>query len=138
FNSLVLLNISAVLLATIGGFGSIFALLISPQIRAYNRISVYIAFISLFALAVLIDLLIKKYNKSKLHYTAMVGVICILIIIGILDQTDRSLIPNYQLLKEEYLNDREFVGNIESSVPESSIIYQLPYVPFPENPPVYK
>ncbi|HVQ37387.1 MAG TPA: hypothetical protein VMS31_07640, partial [Pyrinomonadaceae bacterium] len=46
-----LLNVSGVLLATIGGFASLFALLISPQMRSYNRVSVYLAFFSLFAVA---------------------------------------------------------------------------------------
>jgi hypothetical protein len=43
-----ILNLSAVLLGTIGGFGSLVALVISSKIRAYNRISIYIAFFSLF------------------------------------------------------------------------------------------
>ncbi|MBO0800330.1 MAG: hypothetical protein J2P31_16030, partial [Blastocatellia bacterium] len=43
------LNITAFLLGTIGGFSVIFALFVSPQIRSYNRISIYIAFFSLFA-----------------------------------------------------------------------------------------
>jgi hypothetical protein len=33
-----------VLLATVGGFGSVFNLVVSPQIRGYNRISVFIGF----------------------------------------------------------------------------------------------
>ena len=32
------LTLAVVLLATVGGFGSLFSLLISPEIRAYNRI----------------------------------------------------------------------------------------------------
>ena len=32
------LTLAAVLLATVGGFGSLFSLLVSPEIRAYNRI----------------------------------------------------------------------------------------------------
>ena len=44
------LNLAAVLVATLGGFGSLFNLLIFPEIRVYARISVYIAFFSLVAL----------------------------------------------------------------------------------------
>ncbi|MCL5019534.1 MAG: hypothetical protein M1426_03510, partial [Patescibacteria group bacterium] len=61
--NLSVLTVSAVLLATIGGFGSLFALIISPQIRAYNRISVYIAFFSLFAVVLIMENFSNKYLK---------------------------------------------------------------------------
>src|ERR1044072_6089056 len=47
-----ILNLFAVLLGTIGGLGSLFALFVSPAIRSYNRISVFIAFFALLAVAV--------------------------------------------------------------------------------------
>ncbi|HEX3184423.1 MAG TPA: hypothetical protein VHQ94_06490, partial [Pyrinomonadaceae bacterium] len=50
-DDLSVLNIFAVLLATIGGFSSIFGVLVSAGIRSYNRISVFIAFFSLLAVA---------------------------------------------------------------------------------------
>ena len=54
-NHLSVFNAAAVILGTIGGLGALFALLVSPQIRTYNRISIYIAFFSLFAVALLLD-----------------------------------------------------------------------------------
>src|SRR5262249_7412851 len=45
------LTLAAVLLATVGGFGSLFNLLVSPEIRAYARITPFIAFFSLAAVA---------------------------------------------------------------------------------------
>ena len=44
-----LLVIALVLLATVGGFGALFSLLISPAIRAYNRVAPFIAFLALAA-----------------------------------------------------------------------------------------
>ena len=52
------LNLAAVLVATLGGFGSLFNFLVFPEIRVYARISVYIAF---FALAALLQVL-KRYR----------------------------------------------------------------------------
>src|SRR5690606_22977322 len=43
----------AFLLGTVGGLGSLFALLVSAQIRGYNRISVFLAFTALAALGLL-------------------------------------------------------------------------------------
>ena len=50
-NHLSVLNLSAVLLGTIGGFGSLVAFFGLPQIRAYTRLSIFIACFVFFALA---------------------------------------------------------------------------------------
>ena len=63
--SLARLNLSAILLATIGGGGAVFAALISPQIRAYNRISVFIALFSLWAFFLLLQFVLKKWPIVK-------------------------------------------------------------------------
>src|SRR5262249_33948032 len=58
------LNLAAVLLGTIGGFGSAFALFISPEIRGYNRIGIYIGFFALFTMALVGDRLIQRHAYS--------------------------------------------------------------------------
>src|SRR5260370_590201 len=54
-----ILNIFAILLATIGGFGSVFGISVSSWIRCYNRMSVFIGLFSLVAVAVLADDLLQ-------------------------------------------------------------------------------
>jgi hypothetical protein len=49
YGPLAALTVFALLLGTIGGFGSIFNLVVMSQIRAYNRIGVFIAFFCFFA-----------------------------------------------------------------------------------------
>jgi phosphoglycerol transferase len=44
--TLAVLNFAAVLFATIGGFGSMFAWIVSPQIRTYSRMNVIIGFLA--------------------------------------------------------------------------------------------
>ncbi|MFX4261822.1 hypothetical protein ACOBQJ_06445 [Pelotomaculum propionicicum] len=131
-DSLSIFNLSAVLLATIGGFGFLFALII-PGIRSYNRISVYIAFFSLFAVNLLLDHLYQKYVKTKASRYLYYVLMAIILVIGILDQTNKSMVPRYDQLKSEYINDGEFVSQIESSLPAGAMVFQLPYVSFPEN-----
>ena len=58
--SLARLNIGAVLLGTVGGFSSLFAYLVTSQIRAYNRISIFIEFFAIFALVLLLAHVYKK------------------------------------------------------------------------------
>ena len=132
------LNIFAVLLGTIGGVGSLFALLISPSIRAYNRISVYIAFLSLFAFVILLHKIEKEYITSRSRKFIFFGMLGVILFIGVLDQTPRYLVPHYQQIKLTYNQDHEFINRIEANVPRNSMIFQLPFVPFPENPPVHK
>lgn len=132
------LNASALLLATTGGFGSLFAILISPQIRAYNRVSVYIAFFCLFAVVLLLEKIHCEYAKSKIARFFYYSVLGLILLIGIMDQTTEYFVPPYASLKAEYSNDADFVKKIEASIPKNAMIFQLPYVSFPENPPVHK
>lgn len=137
-NILSILNLSAILLSTIGGFGAIFAYLISPQVRCYNRASIFIALYSLFAIVILLDIFSQKYIKTKINRIFFLGLIGIILILGVLDQTSESFVPSYALAKEEYLNDETFIRSIEAVMPENAMIFQLPYVPFPEYPPINK
>lgn len=132
------LNLGALLLGTIGGFGVLFALLISPQIRAYNRISVYIAFFSLTAIAYLLDLLFRKLRTRPQRLLYHLGLLVVLVL-GVLDQTTTTFffVPEYEKIKSEYQSDADFINQIETSIPAGSMVFQLPYVPFPESPSIY-
>ncbi|MGE0131035.1 MAG: hypothetical protein AB7U82_23400 [Blastocatellales bacterium] len=132
FNHLSLLNASAVLIGTVGGFGSLFAHLVSPQIRAYNRISVFIAFFSFFAVALLLDLLARRLFQTGSRRIIFYVLIPLLILAGVLDQTKKQHQPDYKELKTEYLSDRDFIRQIESTMPRQAMIFQLPVQIFPE------
>ncbi len=137
-NNLSVLNLSAVLLATIGGFGSIFAYLVFYEIRCYNRISIYIAFFSLLVIVIFFRNCSRKYVNSHTKRLLFNAIICLALVVGVLDQTSNSFMPPYTSIKTEYLNDENFVKNIEAIMPENAMIFQLPYVHFPGCPPVYK
>lgn len=124
------LTVFAVLLGTIGGLGAVFAYAISPMIRSYNRISVFIAFFSLCAFF----LVLQKYLKPKWHMLLAV----FLLIIGLLDE-----IPLHDKLfafaetKKQFTQDQLFIASIEAQVVPQSLIFQLPVMGFPESMPVY-
>jgi phosphoglycerol transferase len=133
------LNLAAFLLGTIGGFGVLFALLVSPQIRAYTRISVFIAFFSFVVVAWLLDTLFKKLRTSQLRLVYHLG-LALVLMLGVLDQTTTTFffVPEYEKNKREYASDEDFVSRIEASLPPHSMVFQLPYMPFPESPPLYQ
>lgn len=139
-SQLSLLNICGVLLATVGGFGSVFALLISPQMRSYNRVSIYLAFFSLFAVVLLLEGFFRRRatsRRARIIFATSLGVILLL---GVLDQTGKGIyfVPAYAAFGSENASDVGFIGRIEATVPGGSMIFQLPYIPFPENPWVYQ
>lgn len=129
-----ILNIFAILYATSGGFGSIFALLAFSQLRGLDRISVFIAFFSLLTIAILLDLMQRKFCNTRLKQYIFNLLITLILIVGLLDQVSPKFVPNYLELRTRYLNDKQFVHAIENSIPQGSLVFQLPYVSYPEAP----
>lgn len=116
------LNIAAVLFTTMGGFSSLFSFFITPMLRSYNRISVYIAFISILAFCLIVD---KYFIKRNLvFYISFI----ILLLFSLYDQ-----IPNIDFNNKEksklFVMDKDFIKNIEMSIPEGSAVYQYPSHP---------
>lgn len=134
-HDLSMLNIFSVLLGIIGGFGFLFAVLVTNSIRSFNRISTYIAFFSLMAVGIGLEYLHQRLIKGRVIFCALIAV---LVIAGFYDQTIPGYVPDYRGTKTEFLSDAGFVNSIESSVSPGAMIFQLPYVPFPENPGVHK
>jgi phosphoglycerol transferase len=128
--SLATLNLGAVLLGTVGGFGALFAFAVYPQIRAYSRVAVVIGFLSLAAVALLLDRLTRA--RPRLGALALLA----MLLGGLVDQTTPLAVrPNAQA-KESFASDRGLIRAVEARVPPGSLIFQLPYVMFPEGPAV--
>jgi len=130
------LNLSALLFSTIGSFGSLFNLYVSPQIRAYNRISVFIAFFSLLAVAIVMQRYLDSLKPNTLFKKKLIPIfLTIFLCLGILDQTSNTFVPKYTEIKESFLRDKSFFRELENQLPAQAMIFQLPYLAFPEAPP---
>lgn len=132
FEHLSVLNLTALLLGTVGGFGSLVALLLTPQIRGYNRISIYISFFALFTVALLLEQLARRYFQYGGRRVLFGVLVLPLTMLGVLDQTHKHPLPDYAATKAEYQSDAEFFKRVEASVPARSMIFQLPAHIFPE------
>lgn len=130
------LNLFALLLATIGGFGSLIAVTLTPAIRGYNRISVFLAFFALFAVVACLDHWGKRLMAPGRPRFLWPALLTGLLALGLYDQTSASYVPDYPGVAARYTSDARFVGQIESLTPHADV-FQLPYVSFPESPPVY-
>ncbi len=138
FRNLSLLNIAAVLWATVGGFGSLFAYTLFPQFRGINRISVFIAFFALFFLVLLLETLARRLPQKKGSTFLFSIAASLLTFFGIWDQTTPSFIPPYSYIQKEYSSDARFFAAVESLMPNQAMVFQLPQMLFPETPAVHK
>lgn len=130
---LAFLNLFAILLAGMGGFGALFCL-IMPWIRDYNRISVFIGFFSLFAVVLFLDRFARRFAPAGRARVSFAAGLAALTVFGVWDQTPTSAVPDYLALRRTYEADAVFVRTIEASLPAGAAVFQLPYVPFPEAP----
>ena len=129
------LNIFCVLLATIGGFSSLFCLLVSPLIRGYNRISVFIAFFSLLAVGLILER-VRRFLMDR-GYSPWVfrGLVSCVILVGILDQIPAHIEAVYWAsprMEARWRNDAEFFSKVEESLPAHAMVFQYPHMNFPE------
>lgn len=134
-NKLSKMTVIMVLFTTVGGFAVIFAYFVTPDIRAYNRISIFIATISFFILAITLNNYVVKYKISTLKVALFIPFI---VIIGLYDQLFKtaSLKQNDVVIKEFNIH-KEFVKSIELiSNNDKILIAQYPFMPYPENGPI--
>lgn len=121
-----LLTISAVLIGTIGGFSAIIAQFF-PEIHAYNRISLYIAFFAILAITLILQLIFEQF-RTKSYFCSLFLVLLLLILtFGVYDQ-----VPATYALKagsdreKEFFTQDEFFSQIEKEMPSGSSVFILP------------
>jgi phosphoglycerol transferase len=135
-SDLSLLNLAAILLATIGGFAVVVATWVSASIRGYNRISIYIAFFSVLGLMIMLDAVRDRFAHSRRARRLFAFCTPVLLGVAILDQTTDRFIPPYARQAEDLETRALFIRMVESTLPEGAMLFQLPYMRFPENGPL--
>jgi phosphoglycerol transferase len=133
---LTVLTGSAVLLGTVGGFGALASWIGITWIRAYNRVSIFIAFCALAALGLLLDhwaSRLRPTHWTKLSFAAL-GIL--ILWFGVYDQAGLSAQPAYVRTNKDYLEDEEFIHQFEASVPRGTMVFQMPYQRFVEHTPL--
>jgi phosphoglycerol transferase len=133
-SDLAALNISLILFFTSGGLIMFFAIEF-PHIRSHARISIFISFICLTAIALLCDKIRQK------NYRLTTALFLTLFAFGILDQVGRisvgsgnphSLIIQSDEMKKRFNYDKTFFSDVEKSLPQKSAIFIFPVQNFPE------
>jgi hypothetical protein len=132
------LVISILLLANVGGLGSIFNTFVAPDIRCYNRIVVFVEFYSLLAMAILLTRACEWLERRKLGRVIPILAL-ILMVLAAADEADTRSYIDYsdpEARSETFYSDASFVRKIETLLPQNSMVFQLPVTDFPaEGPP---
>lgn len=128
------LNVMALLLATLAGFGSIIGIFIR-FIRGYNRISPYIIFFALLTMGLTAEKwLTQRTGKARAAFAA---VLAVLLVFGFWEQQGLYN-PKYESVQETWQQDEDFMAEVESAAGEGAMIFQLPYMKNFENGPQNK
>jgi phosphoglycerol transferase len=135
------LTIAGTLLATIGGFGAILSLIIGPDIRAYNRVSPFLAFFSFFVLTHPLSWTVEKIKRKLTHNNINNAIangivsagLFSLFVLALVDQSYavKPLLNRYSIDRLQTFEERHLVDNLERHHPQLTIFYQLPESPFP-------
>ena len=134
------LMLFGILLGTIGGLGSLIAHLGTPQIRAYNRVSIYLAFLALMAVGVAVDRLTR--SSWRIAVPLRVAAFALVLWVGLWDQLNNDWFRDDGYVKERkkiaarYREDRAFFAKIEAMFPDGGAVFNYPHVPYPEAQPL--
>jgi phosphoglycerol transferase len=116
-----------------GGLSAILAHYVTDDIRVYSRAVVILGFLSFLVLGVALDEGWTAHGR-RLRSVPFAGAAAaaLLLIVGVLDETSSANVPAYEANGSQVARDRGFVRQVEATVPRGSMIYQVPYVAFPE------
>lgn len=121
--------VAAVLYATIGGFGVIFSLLVTPEIRGLNRISVFIAFFALYAFFSATGLIFAHLRRR--------GLAEVLLAIAVVAVACFDQIPKKGLVRRDvagFAKTKALFARIRAALPDHAAVFELPHMYFPESP----
>jgi phosphoglycerol transferase len=122
----------AVLFGITTGIATLFAYAVTPNFHAPGRISIFISFFSLLAVAVLLDTGIRRWAPSGRRWVAAASAATI-VVVGIADQTTRLFVPRWDEVAREWHEDEAYAHAARGELSTGSSVFQLPYTAFPEN-----
>ncbi|MBI5610410.1 MAG: hypothetical protein HY902_16150 [Deltaproteobacteria bacterium] len=124
--TLAMVVLASLLLASVGGLGAAINRWILPTFRVYARVSVFVAFASLAAIALAIHRL-----EQRRRWLPWVVAPCVLAF-GIWDQTVPVDAAALDATRGKLRAMRTYVAQVEAKLPEGAQVLQLPYAQFPE------
>ena len=123
----------AFLIGTTGGLSVLIAFELSPQVRAWNRLSLVIAFAALLTVALALTALGDRL-RARGRPPWLLGVLALAVgAVGILDQTSPADAPDHAAVGAAWRSDEAFVAAMQARLPADTDVVQLPYMSYPEH-----
>jgi phosphoglycerol transferase len=122
----------AFLFGTLGGGSALFGYLVTPFIRAGNRICVYVAFLALGVATARLDRWAWATGDTARGRRWCWGVVGALALVGLWDLHDTRYFPRRETDAATFAGDAAFFAGLEASLPAGAAVLQLPYLGFPE------
>ena len=128
-----LVALVAIGLGITAGGGTLLALLGPSEMRAWGRIVVFPAFVGV---AVSLRMLDRWTSRRGFSAVTTMLLVVALATVAVFDQTSGAGTPEYDRISAQFGVDRAFVAQVADLLPKNAPVLQLPYVDFPEQPPV--
>lgn len=119
--------VGLVLIAGVGGFGSLFNVFVIREFRCYNRVSPFISLLSLGTVAIVYD---KVFRRNRSHFEYLVAVLTLGF--GTMDQIPGGLAGARDSDRQRFYNDHRSIATLESRLAPGSMVFQLPDSSIPE------
>jgi phosphoglycerol transferase len=127
------LALGALAFATVGGLGMVLATLGLTQIRAWSRMASVAGFVGVVGAAMLLDAVLRRWSPGAIGRGA-VG--ALLVVVAVLDQTTPASLPSEAYNAERWDADVALAADLESELPDGSLVFQLPVGAFPSELPM--
>jgi phosphoglycerol transferase len=136
---LALLSLVCMLFAASGGFGFLVSAAGLRDIRAWNRISIVIAFLALIGFVLMMDrgatwLQRRWAAHPRRAHAVPAAIAAVVLLVAYVDQGGKDT-PPYQALHAEYVSDSEFFASVHDTLGDGAAVFNIPYLAFPEVPP---
>ena len=136
---LALLAIACMLVGASGGISFVVSSVGLREIRAWNRVSIVIAWFTVIGLVVAIDRggswLQRRWARRPHLARLAPAVLAVLVaVVAFADQGGRDT-PPYSAIHAKYASDSAFFAGVHDRLGAGAAVFNLPYQPFPEAPP---
>jgi hypothetical protein len=138
---LAMLGVFGFLVGTVGGFSTLFALLITDSIRGWNRIAIFLSMFALASVGLLFDRTVgwvrhrPGLQRHRWLPAAATAAAAVLVVgVGLFDQVPPVQLAQFTADASTWNSDQRYVDQIQAQVAPNTMIFQLPFVPFPEGP----
>jgi hypothetical protein len=119
-------------MGTVGGGATVVGVFGFTFLRAWDRISVVIAFCALAAVGIGLDRL-----RSRVGSRGAVVLVGVVLMLGVLDTNPGFPFVDFDHTAGAWASDRLVVEQAEELFGAGAQMFQLPVIPFPEHPPVH-